>query len=125
MNILIADDELRLRKVVALFLRKNGHDVTEAVSGEQAIELMHEFAKTGKLPDVIVLDVRMTGITGIETTQIIKSDGRFGAIPIVLLTANVSSDDREMGAKAGADAYITKPFSPKALLEKISEITGQ
>ena len=117
MNILIADDELRLRKVVAMFLRKSGHDVTEAVSGEQALELLKE-----KKPDLIVLDVRMANMSGIEATEAIKRDTDFADIPVILLTANVTSEEREHGLRAGAAAYITKPFSPKDLLEKINEL---
>jgi CheY-like chemotaxis protein len=118
MNILIADDELRLRKVVAMFLKKSGHDVKEASTGEQALETL----KLGGT-DVVVLDVVMPGIGGIETCRQIKNDPVLGNIPVILLTANVSSEDRELGIKVGAQAYVTKPFSPKDLLEKIIETT--
>lgn len=117
MNILIADDELRLRKVVAMFLKKSGHNITEASSGEQAIE-----ALTAAKPDVIVLDVMMPGIGGLEACTRIKSNEKYKNIPIILLTANISAEDREKGINAGADAYLTKPFSPKELLEKITEL---
>jgi CheY-like chemotaxis protein len=116
MNILIADDELRLRKVVAMFLKKSGHDVREVSNGEQAIEAL----KTGET-DVVVLDVIMPGMGGIEACRQIKNDPVLGNIPVILLTANVSAEDRELGFKAGAQAYVTKPFSPKDLLEKIIE----
>lgn len=120
MNILIADDELRLRKVVALFLRKNGHEVIEASSGEQALTLLKEHSV-----DVIILDVRMGGLSGIETAEAIRADSAFDSTPIILLTANVSNEDRDQGMQAGASAYITKPFSPKDLLEKVMELTGK
>jgi CheY-like chemotaxis protein len=117
MNVLIADDELRLRKVVAMFLKKNGHDITEVSSGEQAIE-----ALTKKTMDVVVLDVIMPGIGGLAACRAIKSNDAFKSIPVILLTANISAADREEGVKAGAEAYLTKPFSPKELLEKIEEV---
>ncbi len=117
MNILIADDELRLRKVVAMFLRKSGHEVTEVSSGEQTLESI----KT-KVPDVIILDVVMPGLDGLETCRRIKSDPAYKDIPVLLLTANISAEERAEGMKAGAIAYVTKPFSPKDLLEKITEI---
>lgn len=120
MNILIADDELRLRKVLAMFLRKNNHEVLEAVSGEQVLEMLKS---QDMQPDVIVLDVRMGELSGVDTATLIKKDPARAAIPIILLTANVSSDEREAGLKAGAAAYMTKPFSPKELLEKIVELT--
>ena len=117
MNILIADDELRLRKVVAMFLRKSGHDVTEVPSGEQALEAL----KTGTT-DVIILDVIMPGIDGIEICRRIKNDPLYKATPVLLLTANVSAEKRAESVEAGASAYVTKPFSPKDLLEKIIEV---
>ncbi|MDR2869252.1 MAG: response regulator [Deferribacteraceae bacterium] len=120
MNILIADDELRLRKVLAMFLRKNNYEVLEAVSGEQVLEMLENVQ-----PDVIVLDVRMAELSGVEVTDIIKKDPARKDIPIILLTANVSSEERESGLKAGAAAYMTKPFSPKELLEKIVELTAK
>jgi CheY-like chemotaxis protein len=119
MNILIADDELRLRKVVAMFLKKSGHEVKEAATGEQALETLKS-----ERADVVVLDVVMPGIGGIETCRRIKQDPSLNSIPVILLTANVSAEDRELGLNAGAQAYVTKPFSPKDLLEKIIETSA-
>ena len=114
MNILIADDEFRLRKVVATFLKKSGLNVTEISSGEQALEAM----KTN-IPDVVILDISMAGLNGLETCRQIKSNPLYKDIPVLLLTANISAETRAEGIKAGAVDYITKPFSQKELLEKI------
>ena len=114
MNILIADDELRLRKVVATFLRKSGLDVTEASNGEQALEAL----KT-KIPDIIVLDIAMPGINGLEACRRIRSDPLYKDIPVLLLTASISAETRAEGREAGANDYVTKPFSQKELLDKI------
>lgn len=112
MNILIADDELRLRKVIALYMRKCGHNVIEAENGEEALT----FAKEAD-PDVIILDVMMPKMNGIDTAKAIRQDEKLKHKPIILLTANASEADQKSGYAAGADKYVTKPFSPKELLE--------
>lgn len=120
MKILIADDELRLRKVIALYLSKCGHEIIEAGNGETAVELAKEFT-----PDAIVLDVMMPGISGIEATQAIRAISGFEKTPIILLTANASENDIKKGLSSGADKYITKPFSPKELVEIIEELVNK
>ncbi|MDR0453680.1 MAG: response regulator [Deferribacteraceae bacterium] len=117
MNILIADDELRLRKVVATFLRKSGIDVSEVSSGEQALE-----ALKSKIPDVIVMDITMPGMDGLEACRKIKSNPLYENIPVLLLTATISPNIRAEGLKAGAASYLTKPFSQKDLLEHITNL---
>ncbi len=114
MRILIADDELRLRKVVSLHLKKSGFDVYEAGNGQQAVDMAKEL-----LPDVIVLDVMMPEKTGLEACAEIKSIRELASIPVVLLTAMAESDDIKKGREAGADEYLTKPFSPKELIDII------
>lgn len=114
MRILIADDELRLRKVVSLHLKKSGFDVYEAGNGQQAVDMAKEL-----VPDVIVLDVMMPEKTGLEACAEIKSIQELSSIPVVLLTAMAESDDIKKGREAGADEYLTKPFSPKELIDII------
>lgn len=114
MKVLIADDELRLRKVVSLHLKKSGFDVFEAGNGQQAVDMAQEL-----IPDVIVLDVMMPEKTGLEACAEIKADSRFKNTPIILLTAMAESDDIKKGKDAGADEYLTKPFSPKELIDII------
>lgn len=115
MKILIADDELRLRKVVALHLKKAGFDVLEAGNGRQALDIARE-----KKPDLIVLDVMMPEMTGLEACAAIKADAELGSTPVILLTAMAEASDIEKGSNVGADFYLTKPFSPKELIEKIN-----
>jgi DNA-binding response OmpR family regulator len=115
MKILIADDELRLRKVVALHLKKAGFSVLEAGNGKQALEM----AKTHK-PDMIVLDIMMPEMNGLETCQALKADSELSSIPVILLTAMAESADIEKGTGVGAEYYLTKPFSPKDLIDKIN-----
>jgi len=119
MKVLIADDELRLRKVVSLHLKKSGFEVFEAGNGRIALDLAKEHK-----PDVIVLDIMMPELDGLEACRIIKDDDELKSIPIILLTARAESDDIDKGREAGAEKYMTKPFSPKQLIDTINEISG-
>ncbi len=119
MKILLADDELRLRKVVVLHLKKAGFDVVEANNGKQALE----FAKTQN-PDVIVLDIMMPEMDGITACKEIRKLPEHKDTPIIMLTAKATSDDIQMGKEAGANEYLTKPFSPKELIDKIQGLKG-
>ncbi|ADD69458.1 response regulator receiver protein [Denitrovibrio acetiphilus DSM 12809] len=119
MKVLIADDELRLRKVVSLHLKKSGFEVIEAGNGLAAVQLAEEHS-----PDVIVLDVMMPEKTGLEACAELKKMDRFKQTPIILLTAMAESEDLKKGEEAGADAYLTKPFSPKELIDIIKSRTG-
>lgn len=114
MKVLIADDELRLRKVVSLHLKKSGFEVIEAGNGQQAVDMAKEV-----IPSVIVLDVMMPEKTGLEACAEIKADDALKHIPVVLLTAMAESEDIKKGQDAGADDYLTKPFSPKELIDII------
>ncbi|ADR19674.1 response regulator transcription factor [Calditerrivibrio nitroreducens] len=119
MKVLLADDELRLRKVVVLHLKKAGFDVIEASNGKQAVEL----AKIHN-PEIIVLDVMMPEMDGITACKEFRKSPEFAKTPIIMLTAKATSDDIEVGKSAGASEYLTKPFSPKELIEKIQELMG-
>lgn len=114
MKVLIADDELRLRKVVSLHLKKSGIEVVEAGNGKVAVEMAEEHT-----PDVIVLDVMMPEKTGLEACAELKKNDRFKGTPVILLTAMAESEDLKKGEEVGADAYLTKPFSPKELIDVI------
>ncbi|PLX70589.1 MAG: response regulator [Denitrovibrio sp.] len=116
MKVLIADDELRLRKVVSLHLKKSGFEVIEAGNGKQAIDIAQEC-----MPDVIVLDVMMPEMTGLEACKALKALPELTSVPIILLTAMADSEDVKKGHEAGADAYLTKPFSPKELIDIIKK----
>lgn len=114
MKVLIADDELRLRKVIALYMSKCGYEIIEAGNGEAAVELAKEHK-----PDAVIMDVMMPAMTGLEATAALRKLPEFSDIPIILLTANASEDDIKAGLAAGATKYVTKPFSPKELVETI------
>ncbi len=118
-RILIADDEHNIRNILEFSLHAEGLDVIEAENGEQALQKAID-----ELPDMIILDVMMPGQGGVETCRLLKEDARTAHIPVILLTARASGDDRKAGLEAGAARYITKPFSPRKVIEAIGELLG-
>jgi DNA-binding response OmpR family regulator len=108
---LVVDDEPPLVKVVSRYLQREGFEVATAGDGEQAIALAREFD-----PDVIVLDLMLPGIDGIEACRQIRT---FSDAYIVMLTARVEEVDRIVGLSTGADDYVTKPFSPGELMARV------
>ncbi len=118
-RILIADDESNIRHVLEFSLQAEGFDVVEAADGEEALRLAVEQG-----PDLILLDVMMPGMGGIETCRRLKAEPRTAHIPVVLLTARTRAEDRREGLDAGAARYLTKPFSPHKVHAVISELLG-
>ena len=118
-KVLIADDELNIRNILDFTLHTEGFDVVVAENGEQALELA-----ISEEPDLVILDVMMPGLSGIETCARMKQDTRTSHIPVILLTAKSSKEDRGVGAAAGADHYITKPFSPHTVIDKVNTVLG-
>ena len=118
-TVLIADDEHNIRNILDFSLHVEGFNVVSAHSGEDAFALAvdHE-------PDLIILDVMMPGQGGIETCRQLKKDKRTERIPVVLLTARASREDRAAGKAAGADEYITKPFSPQKVIDTVQSLLG-
>ena len=115
-SILIADDNAEIRQYVAQ-LFKVQFTVYEAQSGEEALDLARQYQ-----PDVIISDVVMEGITGIDLCKMIKSDSALGHIPVILLTGNSSIETRLKGVEGGADDYITKPFEKDLLMARVSAL---
>lgn len=108
---LVVDDEPPLVKVVSTYLEREGFTVASTGDGEQAVAMAREFE-----PDVIVLDLMLPGIDGIEACRRIRS---FSDAYIVMLTARVEEIDRIVGLSTGADDYVTKPFSPGELMARV------
>jgi two-component system, OmpR family, KDP operon response regulator KdpE len=110
-NILVVDDEPQIRRVLRSTLSFRGYVISEATSGEEALELV------GKLkPDLILLDVNLPGISGVETCREIR---RSSDAPIIMLTVRKAERDKVVALDAGADDYVTKPFSIEELLARI------
>jgi DNA-binding response OmpR family regulator len=119
LKVLIADDEHNIRHILDFSLHAEGFDVITAHNGEDAFALA-----VSEAPDLVILDVMMPGQGGIETCRLLKEDRRTSDIPVLLLTARSAREDREAGLAAGADDYITKPFSPQKLVSTVQSILG-
>jgi len=116
-HILIAEDERDIRELIKFTLTFAGHQITEAVNGEEAVEKAIEV-----LPDLIMTDVRMPKMTGYEACKAIKSNEATAHIPVVILSAKGQDEEKDLGIEAGADEYIVKPFEPAALTQRVAEI---
>lgn len=116
-HILVVDDEEDIQELVRYNLARNGFDVTVAGTGEAAIEKARK-----KLPDMVLLDLMLPGIDGLEVCNILRHDQKTSHIPIVMLTARGEEADVVAGLELGADDYITKPFSPRVLVARIKAV---
>lgn len=119
-RIVVADDEADIRRLVAFTLKRRGHDVLEADSGDGALALIRE-----TMPDAVVLDVMMPGMTGLEVARILSSEPATSSIPIIILSAKGQATEVDQGLASGATAYLVKPFAPQELAAKISELLVQ
>jgi two-component system, OmpR family, KDP operon response regulator KdpE len=110
-NILVVDDEPQIRRVLRTTLSFRGYVITEAATGEEAVELARKLK-----PDLILLDVNLPGISGIETCREIR---RGTETPIIMLTVRNAERDKVVALDAGADDYVTKPFGIEELLARV------
>jgi DNA-binding response OmpR family regulator len=118
-KVLVVDDEPFICRSLSFVLRKSDYEVFEARNGEEALALIEAHR-----PDLVFLDVMMPKINGFEVTQRVKSNPALQSTRIILLTAKGQDQDRAVGEEAGADDYMTKPFSPTKVLERAREILG-
>lgn len=118
-KILVVDDEKMTTDLAKTFLEKHGFEVVIASDGEDAITIAHE-----QVPDLILLDVMLPTIDGFEVCETLKDHETFRNTPILMFTAKGLSSDVERGEAAGADEYIVKPFSGKALVATIKKHLG-
>lgn len=116
-KILIVDDEPNILLSLDLLMRRNGYDVFVARNGQEALELLKE-----QNPDLIILDIMMPDVDGYEICRIIKSSEQYKKCKVVFLSAKSKESDIEFGLSVGADAYLTKPFSTRMLVQKIKEL---
>ena len=114
-NILVVDDESRMRKLVKDFLVKNDFSVLEAKNGEEAVDLFFE----RKDIDLLILDVMMPKMDGWQVCREIR---RYSKVPIIMLTAKSEERDELLGFELGVDEYISKPFSPKILVARVDAV---
>lgn len=116
-TILIVDDEEDIVELIKYNLKTEGYVILTAGTGEQAIKTARQ-----SLPDLIVLDLMLPGIDGLEVTQYLKKNDQTADIPIVMVTAKGEESDVVTGLELGANDYISKPFSPKELVARIRAI---
>jgi DNA-binding response OmpR family regulator len=117
--VLVADDDPDILALVRFRLERDGYEVLSAPDGETALDLA--LART---PDLALLDVMMPRLDGLELTRRLRQHAPTMEIPIILLTARVQEPDVTLGLQAGADDYVTKPFSPQALGERVQAALG-
>lgn len=115
-SILVVDDEEDTVELARMVLEDEGYRVFSVSNGEEAIQFLNE---NPEKPDLILLDVLMPKVSGLEVCKYIKTNETYKKIPVLLFTAKVGKKDRIAGEKAGADAYISKPFSADDLLSLI------
>ena len=116
-KILVVDDEPEAVELVAFNLKNAGFDVVTAADGTQALQKAR-----AALPSLIVLDVMLPEVDGLEVCKMLRRDPATSAVPIIMLTAKAAEIDRVLGLELGADDYITKPFSPRELVLRIKKL---
>ncbi|MBU4288177.1 MAG: response regulator transcription factor [Proteobacteria bacterium] len=116
-KILVVDDEEDILELLKYNLNREGYKVVSASSGEKCLQ-----KAASEKPDLIVLDLMLPGIDGLEVTKILKSDSKTLHIPIIMLTAKGEEADIVAGLELGADDYITKPFSPRILIARVRAV---
>jgi two-component system phosphate regulon response regulator PhoB len=113
-TILVVDDEEDIQELLALNLTREGYDVITSETGEGAITLAQD-----RQPSLVILDLMLPGIGGLDVCKVLKNNDRTRRIPVVMLTAKSEESDIVAGLELGADDYITKPFSSKVLVARV------
>jgi two-component system phosphate regulon response regulator PhoB len=116
-NILIVEDEEDILELVRYNLSREGYQTTGASSGEEALKLVKSSS-----PDLVLLDLMLPGIDGLEVCRQLKNNERTKSVPVVMLTARGEESDVVTGLEMGADDYITKPFSPRVLAARVKAV---
>ena len=118
-RILVVEDHEENRQILRDLLTHAGYEMLEALTGEDGVT-----AAARERPDLILMDIQLPGLDGYEATRRIKGEPALRHIPIIAVTSYALSGDDQKALAAGSDAYVTKPFSPRALLGKIREHLG-
>ena len=116
-KILIVEDERDILHLVKLYLEKEGYRVSTATTGTEGLK-----AAKSDHPDLLVLDLMLPGMDGLEVCKRLRADQPTAALPIIMLTAKAEESDTVIGLELGADDYVTKPFSPKALVARVKAL---
>ena len=116
-NILVVEDEPAIQELIAVNLEHAGHHAIRAKDAEGALDVVKS-----ALPDLMLIDWMLPGMSGVALARQVRQEERTRAIPIILLTARSTEADKVAGLEAGADDYVTKPFSPRELLARIKAV---
>ena len=116
-QILVVDDEISISELIKFNLNKVGYEVTVTDNGNSALELLEQHSY-----NLIVLDLMLPGVDGLEVCRKLKSNNKTSAIPIIMLTARNEEIDKIIGLELGADDYMTKPFSPRELVARVKAV---
>jgi two-component system cell cycle response regulator DivK len=118
-RILVVEDQKDNRQVLRILLTNAGYEMIESTTGEEALA-----AVAAQRPDLILMDIQLPVMDGYETTRRIRANPDHKTIPIIAVTSYALSGDQAKAMAAGCDGYVTKPFSPRALLAKVREYLG-
>ena len=113
-RVLVVDDDVKTVELVKLYLNRDGYRVLTAYDGNEALRIARE-----SKPDLIVLDLMLPGVNGLDVCRVLRKESD---VPIIMLTAMTTDDDRLIGLNIGADDYVTKPFSPKELAARVRAV---
>jgi phosphate regulon transcriptional regulator PhoB len=116
-KILIVEDEKDILKMLEYNLKKEGFRTLSATDGEDAIDMANS-----EHPDMVLLDLMLPGVDGLEVCKTLKNESKTKTIPIIMLTAKAQEADKVIGLELGADDYVTKPFSPRELIARIRAV---
>lgn len=116
-KILLIEDEKDLAYAISVQLTVNNYEVLTAYDGQTGLSMARNDA-----PDLIILDLMLPKLDGYKLCRMLKFDEKYKHIPIIILTVRGNQGDKELGFEVGADAYITKPFEPQEILDKIKEL---
>lgn len=119
-KILIVDDDLESLKLIGLMLQAKGYQIVAAQNGPQALS-----KAVNEAPDLVMLDIMMPGMSGLEVCQHLRADQRTATIPVILFTAKSQLDDKVAGFEAGADDYLTKPIHPAELVIRVETLLAR
>ncbi len=119
-RILVADDNMQIRMLVGAALRSLGHEIVQAVDGEEAVEMAIQAP-----PDLVLLDVEMPKLDGFEVLAFLRKRAETKDVKVVMLTTAAQVADKLRGAELGASEYITKPFDPKSLRSVVEAVLGE
>ena len=119
-KILIIDDDTTMTKLLTALVKMDGHTATAVNDSTKAVEIAASVE-----PDLITLDLMMPGLSGFELCELLHQDPRFAAIPIIIVSARDDSESKARALRAGAIAYMIKPFDADEFIQKIQQLTSK